>query len=483
MTKYKPRTHPFPHQARGSIALARRKNFALFFEPRLGKTKAALDAVGMLVAAGRVDRVLVLGPLRSLDVWEQQIEQHYPYCVECESPDDEWFLDGPPPTVHMYFLNYEKARYRVRTKRGWRYPYLEAITEFSPDLIICDESHRLKRAGGVTAQAIWRMVRRLRQARANDAGPPYVCLLTGTPNPKGWIDLFAQFRILDDRIFGSSKAEFEQEYVVYGRGPMKYSVVKYRHIPDILRRVNDHSLTCTATEAGLAGKQFWQDLHVTLPPSARSAYEEMAEEFITLVGDTTISAANPAVKRLRLLQITGGFTTDGEVIHREKVKALSDYTMDLLAQGDHVVVYCRYLAELHACADALERVGYPTTELSGSTKRRAFNDAVRQFQAARRPQALAFQVQTGSLSIELSAAAEVVVYSPPDGWENYFQCLQRVMGPNQKRPVRYTHILARHTLDAAVMQSLANKEDWHRTLLKDPRRFLYSYGEDYLNVL
>jgi len=50
------------------------------------------------------------------------------------------------------------------------------------------------------------------------------------------------------------------------------------------------------------------------------------------------------------------------------------------------------------------------------------------------------------------------------------------MGPNQKRPVRYTHILARNTLDAAVMNSLAQKEDWHRTLLKDPRRFLYSYG-------
>jgi hypothetical protein len=72
----------------------------------------------------------------------------------------------------------------------------------------------------------------------------------------------------------------------------------------------------------------------------------------------------------------------------------------------------------------------------------------------------------------------VVFYSPPDGWEQYYQCTQRVMGPNQHRPVRYTHILARHTMDGPVMAGLARKEDWHRTLLKDPRRFLYGYADD-----
>jgi SNF2 family DNA or RNA helicase len=154
------------------------------------------------------------------------------------------------------------------------------------------------------------------------------------------------------------------------------------------------------------------------------------------------------------------------------------YAENLLEQGERVIVYARYLAEVHACAETLAGVGYPTTELYGKTKRRDFRDAIAAFQRPRETRALVFQVQTGSLAIELSAGAEVIIYSPPDGWENYYQCLQRVMGPNQKRPVRYTHILARHTLDAAVMAALAAKEDVHRTLLKDPRRFLYSYGGD-----
>jgi rhodanese-related sulfurtransferase len=462
----------------------RRGSHALYFEPRLGKTKAALDAVGMLAAAGKLDKVLVLGPLRAMDVWDQQIRKHFPFRAECETTDEEWTINhrADGPTVQFYFLNYERARSRTRHgKRGtWRYPYLGEVEQWDPDLIVCDESHRLKRAGGVTAQAIWRMVRRLRKSRRHmGRRTVHVYHLSGTPNPKGWIDLFAQFRIMDETIFGTDKASFEEDHVLYGRGPMQYSIVKYRGVKSILRKVRAHSYTCTAEEAGLAGEQFWQDLPVTLPKKARLAYEEMAEEFITeLESGVTISAANPAVKRLRLLQITGGFTTDGHEIHRAKLTVLKDYARDLLEQEDHVVVYCRFLPEVASAAESLEQIGYPVADLHGGTSRRGFNYAIRQFQASRNPRALVFQVQTGSLAIELSRSAEVVFYSPPDGWELYFQALSRVLGPNQKRPVRYTHIIAKHTLDSAVMAALADKEDIHRIMYKDPRRFLYGYRED-----
>jgi hypothetical protein len=390
---------------------------------------------------------------------------------------------GPTdPKVQFFFLNYERARSRTRHgKRGtWRYPYLGEVQRWDPDLIICDESHRLKRAGGVTAQAIWRMVRRLRKGRRHvGRRTVHVYHLSGTPNPKGWIDLFAQFRILSEKIFGTDKASFEEEYVMYGRGPkMRFVIVRYRNTKRLLRKVHAHSYTCTAEEAGLAGEQFWQDLPVTLPPKARRAYEEMAEEFITeLESGVTVSASTPAVKRLRLLQITGGFTTAGDAIHRAKLAALKDYAVDLLEQRDHVVVYCRFRPEVQACYELLQRVGYPCRDLHGDTSRSDFNGAIRSFQRSKDPKALVFQVQTGHLAIELARAAEVVFYSPPDGWELYFQALSRVLGPNQKRPVRYTHILAKYTLDAQVMAALANKEDMHRQMMKDPRRFLYGYAD------
>jgi SNF2 family DNA or RNA helicase len=287
---------------------------------------------------------------------------------------------------------------------------------------------------------------------------------------------------MDPTIFGTAKADFEEEYVTYGRGPMKYSVVKYNHVPDILQKVDRHSFTCTADQAGLAGQQFWQSVPVTLPQKARHAYEEMAEEFITeLESGGTITASNPAVKRLRLLQITGGFTTEGASIHRAKLVALRDMSTDLWAQREPLVVYCRFLPEVAAAAQVLEKVGYPTRAMTGKVKK-GRSAIIHQFQTGP-PSALVFQVQTGSVSIELSRAAEVVFYSPPDSWDLYFQALNRVMGPNQKRPVRYTHILARFTLDAAVMAALAAKEDMHATMLHSPRRFLLPWAEDYGDMI
>jgi SNF2 family DNA or RNA helicase len=199
----------------------------------------------------------------------------------------------------------------------------------------------------------------------------------------------------------------------------------------------------------------------------------MVEEFITeLEGGESVSASNPAVKRLRLLQITGGFTTEGTKIHDEKVRKARAYLDSLLDQGESVVLYARHLAEVAAVAGAAEDAGYPTRAITGATKQRDRTAAIRYFQRHSRPQALVFQVQTGSLSIELTRAAEVVFYSLPDGWELYWQCLSRVLGINQHRPVRYSHILAHETADISVLEGLIKKEDWHRTLYKDPRRYL-----------
>src|SRR5215471_3910118 len=97
MTRYVPRTRPFPHQARATLTAVRARNFAIFFEPRLGKTKAALDYVGMLALAGKVRRVAVVCPAITRDVWAQQLDEHYPYHYETQTFTETWsnILDMP----------------------------------------------------------------------------------------------------------------------------------------------------------------------------------------------------------------------------------------------------------------------------------------------------------------------------------------------------------------------------------------------------
>jgi Helicase conserved C-terminal domain/SNF2-related domain len=475
-TKYHPKTKPFPHQALATLRAVRHRNYALFMEPRLGKTKAALDYIGMWQTIHRTQlRVLVVCPIFAIDVWAAEIKKHYPYGYYCETVDEEWERDGDPYTA-FFFINREKIARRYKSKEeDYVYPYVEEIEAFKPDLLIVDESHLFKRAGEVAAQVLWRMVRRQRKRRSD--GRPWVLLLTGTPNPKGWIDIFAQFRIMDQSVFGTNKAGFEEDYVTYGFGARKYTIVKYRSTKKLLRKVRDHSYSVTAAQVGMAGKQFTQALWATLPPPVRLAYNEMAEEFITEVEGESISAANQGVKRLRLLQIAGGFTTAGSQIHGAKVALLKGYLESLRDQGEHVIIYGRFSPEVDACVQTARSVGYHTMGVEGKTKLADRRTAIETLQRSKKPVALVFQVQVGALAIELARAAEVVFYSLPDSWDLYYQARQRVLGPNQKRPVRYTHILAHRTVDKSVLEGLAKKEDWHGTLMKDPRRYLYG-GEN-----
>ncbi len=315
------------------------------------------------------------------------------------------------------------------------------------------------------------MVRRLRKRGVE--GMPYVLLLSGTPNPKGWRDLFSQFRIMDESILGTSAAQFDAKHCIYGHGPRRYTVVQYQNVPQLLKKIRAHSITVSAEEAGLGGKQFWNSIKVDLPDAVSKIYQKFSEDMIVeLEGGGEISAKNSGVRRLRCLQIAGGFLTDGTQLHGRKVQAAKDWLKVLLDQDESCIVYARFLPEVEALGEAAELVGYRVGVIQGSTPGADRRRHIAALQRGSKPTALVFQVATGHQAIELSAAAEVVYYSVPDSWVHYWQSLNRVRGPNQSRPVRYTHILARGTVDVSAMAGLRNKEDAHQTMMRNPRRYL-----------
>lgn len=472
MRTYKPKTKPFPHQVRAMVRAVKKRNYAIFMEPRLGKSKTAIDVANIWALKSESDdpfKVLVVAPKIALSVWEEQLEQHCTLDYSAENFTEYW---GDGESFQWFLAGAEETWRAERTVKKLVRNKQEVLESFDPDLIIFDESHRYKRPGSRGAQDAWRMVRRLRKRRGT--GLPYVLLLSGTPNPKGWRDLFAQFRIMDEDIFGTNAENFDDEYCVYGKGARRFSVVSYRHEKQLIRIARKHSMAVSAAEAGLAGNQTWTSIKVTLPNAASQLYQNFATDMLSEFQGREISAKNAGVKRLRLLQIAGGFLTDGTVVHREKVRAAKEWCRLLFEQGEPVIVYCRFLPEVHAVGEVVESLGYRTWIIEGATRDLDRRRAVAAFQRSRgsRPVGLVFQVQTGSMAIELSGGAETVYYSTPDGWVDYWQSLNRTLGPNQKRPVRYTHLLARGTVDVSAMAGLRKKEDWHQTMMRNPRRYL-----------
>lgn len=340
--------------------------------------------------------------------------------------------------------------------------------------MVLDESHRVKNSGAVRSQAIWRMVRRLRE---KDGERPWVYLMTGTPNPKSYIDIFSQYRILNDGIFGTTRQDFEDRYVVRGFGRNRFRIIRYRNKKFLLKKIRAVASVVTQDQAGLRGEEFFNPIHVSLPEKARKAYHELAEQYIAEIEGEVLEATNPAVRRLRLLQLTGGFTAEGKSLHSAKLEAAKDYLTDLFEQQEYVVVYARYLPEVASLREIGERVGYRTSVITGGVSRKDRTAAVAAFQSRKGdvPRLLVFQADTGSLAIELTAAAETLFYSLPDSWETFYQCTQRTGGPKQQRPVRHTFLIARGTVDSAVLDALRGKRDLHAEMMRSPRGFLYGF--------
>jgi hypothetical protein len=584
LTHYTPKTKPFPFQTRAILAAVRARNYAIFFEPRLGKTKVALDWVGILALKGEIRKVLIIAPKIALDVWESEIAKHFPYPAHVETFDEEWDHSGvqflPPretskrvlpsqgrygdspeevqgvssdsensrisetstlrvdPTavsdpprestrmlrdmpkaseasrrsrphhqegegtavqllqsgtgvsggrpktaqksdqVSVWLAGRETTFRRTRDSEGAleKQPKQVELERWRPDAVIVDESHEYKRPGGRGAQDLWRLVGRLRKAGRAGRPFPYVLLLTGTPSAKGWRDIFAQFRIMDDSVLGTNAGDFDEDYCVYGEGRRRYTIIRYRNLRRLQRKIDAHSVTCTAEQAGLAGVMTFQLIPYQLPAKIRRQYDELAENFVADFDGALVTAANAGVKRLRLLQVTSGFLTDPKVqLHAEEIKAAQEYLTLLREQGENVVVYGRFTDEVEALGAVTEHCGFRSAIIDGRTRSRDRTLAIRAFQSETRsdvPRALVFQYQAGSRAIELTAAAEVLFGSLPDGWVDFWQCLNRVRGPNQKRPVRISALCASGTVDRSVLYGLRNKEDMHRLLMKDPKRFL-----------
>ena len=172
---------------------------ALWFEPRTGKTRTTVEQVRRLIDERGVNRILVVGPIMALRM--------------------SWVQELRTLGVATYDLTQGKLADRAKTLQGLR-PYEDcplprvvlvnyealkalepALLKWAPQVVIADEAHLIKSPSAIRTRAMVKLGKQAAYRRA----------LTGTPTPRSYTDLYAQFLFLDPTIFGTSKKRFENE--------------------------------------------------------------------------------------------------------------------------------------------------------------------------------------------------------------------------------------------------------------------------------
>lgn len=480
LTSYPVRAKMFRHQVRAAnmalIQLSSKPSagFGLLFEMGCGKTLTAIAIMGALYLQRRITRVLVVAPSSVCSVWPHDLAAFaaFPYEVRVLLGEKKQRLEALhsltdyPNTANRLLvavINYEATH---------REGIFEALEGYAADLIICDESQRIKNPRAAQSRAV--------QMLGDRAA--WRLILSGTPVQNSAIDLYSQYRFLDPGVFGANFYAFRNRYCQMG-GYGGHEVVGYQHMDELTRK--EHSIALRVTKAeclDLPGQTFVRR-YVQLEPAARRLYAQIARASCAeLENGEHVTASIVLTKLLRLMQLTGGFVqADGGDRPRSagsaKLDALADILEDYVQEaGQKLVVFARFRPEIAAICQLLEQRGIRYGRIDGDVPMDQRGAIVETFQQDPGVKVFVAQIQTAGLGITLHAASAAVFYSLDFNYANYAQALARIHRIGQAQPVTYIHLLAEHTVDDQVLDALERKEDLARTIVDGWKK--YFQGEN-----
>ena len=456
------KTPPYVYQKRAAKFAYGRKYTALFMEQGTGKTLTTLFVMARRWRANELRLALILCPLATISVWRRQCAQHLniPY-VFFDNLEDALAYDNVKGKLVIVAINYEKT-WRIEKK----------LRRAGFQMVIADESHKLMHRGSRQSRATGRIGR----------NAYWRMILTGTPTDGDDLQLWAQFRFLNQKLLGDKWQPFSKAwcrpagYMGYDRKLRMTKIKAFRRImrPFIIRIRKDDVLDLPPTTD--------QKIYVKLEPKARRIYEEVEENLVSDINNKGAYITTPiaATKLMRLQQIAGGYVTDDDgkkhKISKAKVKATVD-VINSIAKDRKIVIFARYRSEIDALKAAIK--GRTVAVLDGRTK---YKDIWITFQGKKNPNVLIVQAQVGGASIDLFAANYAIFFSHVHSYILYDQCRKRLDRNGQKLPVTYIHILGENTVDEDFIKTLDKKgsraEDVLRSLQRRVKKRTYIMAKE-----
>ncbi len=446
------------------------RGFGFLFEMGCGKTLTAIAVAGAAYNMGKISRALIIAPTSVVAVWPKELKEYadFKYTASVLLGDKMHRLKElealeryPFKGLKVAVINYEST---------WREGIFEALQEYDADLIICDESQRIKTHNAEQSKAIHKLGD---QAR-------YKLILSGTPVQNNAMDIFSQYRFLDPSVFGLNFYRFRGRYAIMG-GFNRKQVVAYKDLDDLIRKEHSIAFRVTKEEAIDLPEQTFITRSIEMDRKERSLYDRIRiDSYAELENGGQITATTVLTKLLRLQQLTGGFLVEDsedkpKLVSKSKLDALADIIQDYVVDGGKkLVIFARFLAEVHAIIRLAEKAlppGKKAVAIYGEVKKEDRGEVVRQFQED--PDTVIFigQIDTAGTGITLTAASTCVYYSKTYNYATYEQSLSRIHRIGQKNRCTYIDLVIEKTVDEMITRALAKKEDIAKTVVDSWRDF------------
>ena len=374
------------------------KSAAILAEMGTGKTLISIGIAGYLYLQKEINKLLIVAPLSITKVWEEEFQKFADFDYQLE------VLEGPTKEKSETLRNLFGTKLQVAVvnyESCWRME--KEIALWKPDMIICDESSKIKNPQAKQSKALHRLGKISK----------HNMILTGTPVTNNPLDFFSQYKFLDESIFGGSYYSFRARYAIMG-GYGNYQVVGYKNLPELTEKAHSIAFRITKKEALDLPEQVDVTRYVELEPMARAIYNQVERDSYAELSQGEVVVRNVLTKLLRLSQITGGYIKDEfseieEQVSSAKLNALEEIIEECLDADKKVVVFARFISEIEAITKMLKRYGIKYSLIRGDVKDRS--SEVEKFQNNKDVKVFVGQLQTTGMGLTLTASDTAIFYS------------------------------------------------------------------------
>jgi len=303
--------------------------------------------------------------------------------------------------------------------------------------------------------------KRHRIAQAVLRHKPYFWPLTGTPTPNSPEDAHGLARLVNNA-HGETFNHYKKRVM--------FQVSQFQWVPRTgataeAYKLLQPSIRYEMRECTDVPPSTEQMRDVELSDEQQDHYKRLKRDMRLELSKGPVTAANQAVLRNKLIQISCGAIYDGErnVTRLDCSPRLKELRAAIAEAGRKVIIFTPLTSVVHLLYDDLKE--YSRAIINGQVPTKARDEIFRLFQETADPHIIVADPGTMSHGLDLFAASVVVWYGATDRTELYLQANRRIDRPGQTVPTTIVQ-LASTPIEREIFRRAANNISMQGAILE-----------------
>lgn len=464
----------YPYQNDVTINAYLKKQYGIFMEPGMGKSKTALDTAATLLKNGLIKNCLIFPPANLIENWTGEIKTHvfdelHDYFQIISNKNLEKKTKNLKEITRIkHEIKDLKSKKEIESIINAKKMELDDLLPISEKylreiksgetLIIIDEYHNFKNPQSQKTKYLLSLL-------TNESK---ILLLTGTPFSKDFQDMYVTFKIFGFLNSGINWFKFKNEFfdpVYNGFGGVEKLILKPK-----LEKLKDLLILAMKKKSSWLKKSDELDLpeqnyvlHYYTPSEEQKAVINLTLNEMPIPEGIDLKKMPFSNKELKgclikIMQIQGGFYLKDDKYYELEINNKFKLLVEILEKikNEKIIIFCVFTAEADLITKKLNALGFRCICKHGKLKKKISSQAINDFKSENFDILVATGDSAGT-GLTLIDGCNIIYYSNNFNFITREQTEGRIHRVGQKRNCVYHDLLSVGGVDEIIYNCLKRK--------------------------